>query len=225
MTTLNVSGTAERFVAPERAVAHIRINHSSLTKGEAYRDVVAIHNSLVARARGFQRDGSATWFDASAPSTYSHQEYYEKISGRKGEHGVRMRYAASSRISVKFQDFDQLGEWLAELADIELVSSSVEWKLTDVTRKAVQKEIRGEAVRNARELAEDYAQGDATLATEVDSLKIVSISDGSAPQHDYYPSPLRGAVMARSAGAAAPAAEMSPEDIQISASIFVVFEV
>ncbi len=223
MTTLNVSGTAERFIAPERGVAYIRLAQSSLTRGEAYRELVAVHNELVRRAGSFKQDGAATWFEASAPSTYSHQEYYEKANGRKGDRGLRMRYAASSRVSVKFQDFEKLGEWLAELADVEMAATSVEWKLTDATRKAVQKQIRGEAVRNARELAEDYAQGDPALAAAVDSLKIVSISDSSASPEGFYPSPLRSAV-AMKAGGAAPAAEMSPEDIRLSASISVVFE-
>ena len=221
MTKLNVSGTADRFIAPERAVAHIRLAQSSLTRGEAYRELVAIHNALVERAGRFKKDGTATWFDASAPSTYSHQEYYRPT--KNADQKTRMRYAASSRVSVKFQDFEKLGEWLAELADVEMASTSVEWKLTDATRKTVQKEIRGEAVRNARELAEDYAQGDPALASAVDNLKIKTISDSSAVPEPFYPSPLRSAVAM--AGSAAPAAEMSPEDIRLSASISVVFEV
>lgn len=221
MTTFNVSGTAERYVAPERAVVHIRISATSLSKGEAYRAVVAIHNWLADHAIDFNSTDAATWFDTSAPSTYSYQERWTP-DGEDAEPQSRMRYTASSRVSVKFKDFEKMGEWLAELADQEFVSTSVEWKLTDATKKRIQKEIRSEAVANARELAEDYARGDG-IDPSVSRLSLVSVSDNSTHAFESYGSPLRGA-SAMKVGSA-PVAAMSPEDIQLSANITALFEV
>lgn len=221
MTTFNVSGTAERYAAPERAIVHIRVGATSLEKGEAYRGVVNIHNGLVALADDFKSTAAATWFDASAPSTYSYQEHWVP-DGEDAEPQTRMRYAASSRVSVKFQDFEKMGEWLAELSEQELISVSVEWKLTDETRKQLQKEIRGEAVANARELAEDYARGDGVVIDAAHRMALLSVSDNDS--HYGGPSPLRGA-SAMKVGSAAPVAAMSPEEIRVSANITAVFEV
>lgn len=221
MTTFNVSGTAERYSAPERAIVHVRVNATSLVRGDAYRGVVAIHNELVAEAADFKSTDVATWFDASAPSTYSYQESWVP-DGEDAEPQTRMRYAASSRISVKFKDFEKMGEWLAELSEQELISVSVEWKLTDETRKRLQKEIRGEAVANARELAEDYARGDG-IDPSATRLELKSVSDNSYQHTDSYASPLRGA-SAMKVGSA-PVATVSPEDIQLSANITALFAI
>lgn len=220
MTTFNVSGTAERYSAPERAIVHIRVNATSLAKGEAYRGVVEIHNELVKQAAAFKNADAATWFDASAPSTYSYQERWVP-DGEDAEPQTRMRYAAASKVSVKFQDFEKMGEWLAELADLELVSTSVEWKLTDETKKRILKEIRSEAVANARELAEDYARGDG-IDPSVTKLELKGVSDNSSVHIESFGSPLRGA-SAMKVGSA-PVAAVSPEDIQLSANITAFFE-
>lgn len=219
MTTFNVSGTAERYSAPERAVVHIRISATSPTRGEAYRGVVEIHNVFVDQAAAFRDSDAATWFDASAPSTYSYQESYRPT--KNAELKVRMRYSASSRISVKFKDFEKMGEWLAELADLELVSTSVEWKLTDETKKRILKEIRSEAVANARELAEDYARGDGIDPSAI-RLELKSVSDNSSVHMESFASPLRGASAMKVGNA--PVAAMSPEDIQLTANITALFE-
>lgn len=220
MTTFNVSGTAERYSAPERAIVHVRVSATSLIKGEAYRGVVAIHNWLAEQATEFRTADAATWFDTSAPSTYSYQERWVP-DGEDAEPQSRMRYSSSSRVSVKFKDFEKMGEWLAELADQDFVSTSVEWKLTDETQKRIQKEIRSEAVANARELAEDYARGDG-IDPAVSRLSLVSVSDNSTHTFESYRSPLRGASAMRAGSA--PVAAVSPEDIQLSANITALFE-
>ena len=114
-----------------------------------------------------------------------------------------------------------MGEWLAELSEQELISVSVEWKLTDETRKRLQKEIRGEAVANARELAEDYARGDGVVIDAAHRMALLSVSDNDS--HYGGPSPLRGA-SAMKAGSAAPVAAMSPEEIRVSANITALFD-
>lgn len=220
MTTFNVSGTAERYSAPERAIVHVRVSATSLNKGDAYRGVVAIHNELVAEASDFRTADVSTWFDASAPSTYSYQERWVP-DGEDAEPQTRMRYAASSRVSVKFQNFEKMGEWLAELADRDFIATSVEWKLTDATQKSILKEIRSEAVANARELAEDYARGDG-IDPSATRLELKSVSDNSYQHTESYASPLRGA-SAMKVGSA-PVAAVSPEDIQLSANITALFE-
>ncbi len=219
MTKFNVSGTAERYSAPERAIVHVQVSATSLQRGAAYKGVVEIHNGLVDAADSFKNSGAATWFDASAPSTYSYQERWVP-DGKDAEPQTRMRYAASSRVSVKFRDFEQLGEWLASLADQDFVSTSVEWKLTDETEKRIQKAIRSEAVANARELAEDYARGDG-IDPAVSRLRLVSVSDNA--NHYGGPSPLRSA-SAMKVGSSAPVASISPEEIRLSADITAIFK-
>lgn len=210
-TKFTVTGTAEKHIRAERATIHLHISAKSPTsKTEAYAKVAEVHNRLEAAARGFRDAKAATWHRATAPLSYATKEYAD---GNRDE--VRTVFVTQSSVEVKFQDFQVLADWLAELADEPLVSSgSPVWALTERTRKDNESGVRTAAVKNARKLANDFAAGE-DIDPEWLTLAKVDARPGS---HQYL-----GAGATRSAAAGNQAMSITPNEVTISSTVTATF--
>lgn len=180
-TTFIVTASAEKHLRAERATIRLRISaRSENSKADAYDAVSAVHNRLEREAREFRRgdDAPATWHHASAPTS----AVYKEVDPKNDKRRVTV-FTASSSIAVKFRDFEKLADWLAALADEQLVTSGApEWTLTERTRKDNESAVRTQAVRNARQLATDYAAGD-----DIDGgLRLVTVDARVAAGQGYY---------------------------------------
>jgi len=209
--TFTVTGRAERALPPERSIVIVSIAIDGVDRTLVSRLAADIHNRLVSAATAYRRTNAATWHAASAPSTHTYlKHFYGDEAGREPE----QRFSAWSTITVKFQDFEVMADWLADLGAEESVNVHVSWALTVATRHAIEAEIRGKAVANARVLAEQYAAGDG-----LSGLQLVSVdATGGSRSFD-------GAIATRAAGSAQPVSVIIPNDITVSANVTAVFKV
>jgi uncharacterized protein YggE len=217
-STFTVTADAERHIRAERATIRARISaRSEHSKDEAYNAVQAVHSRLEAQARAFRQGGHAapaTWHHASAPSSYSIREEFK---GDDKEIQSRTVFITASVVTVKFQNFETMSDWLAELAGETLVASlTPEWTLTEKTRKDAESGVRTQAVKNARAYAADFAAGDDIDAS---ALRLVSVD---ASVKTGYPYAAAGATRGSAGGSAAFA--VTPNEVTVSASVTATFE-
>lgn len=216
-TEFIVSADAERHIRAERATVHVNISsRSEDSKSDAYNAVAAVHSRLEAQARAFRHgSGAATWHHTTAPSSYSFKEAWKNDGETEPRH--RTVFVTSSSIEVKFQDFEAMSDWLAELADEPLVSSGPPtWTLTEHTRKDAESKVRTQAVKNARQYAADFAAGD---DIEPSALRLVKV-DASVSSGPVYAA--AGAVRG-AAGSGNASFAITPKEVTVSASVTATF--
>lgn len=216
VTEFTVTADAERHIRAERATIVAHISSRSLnSKAEAHNAVAGVHNRLAAQARAFRGDGTATWHHATAPSSYSIKESWKPDKG--SEPRDRTVFVTASKVEVKFQDFEAMSDWLAELADESLVQTSQPlWALTEQTRKEAESRVRTLAVRNARLYANDYAAGE---DIEASALRLSKV-DASVSSRGGYP--MAGATRSSTAPGNA-TFSVTPNEVTVSASVTATF--
>lgn len=213
--TIAVTASAEKHIRAERATVRVRISAKSEDdKGQAYDAVARVHNRLEGQARAFRASKAATWHHASSPASF---RYKELVSSSGQAHEYTDFYATQSAVTVKFQDFDALADWLAELADEPLVDTGrVEWDITVDTREENESSVRTRAVKNARALATDYAAGE-DISPDALRLKSIDASTTSGPH--YAAAAARGAA----GGSGHAAIAIVPDEITIKAEVTAVY--
>jgi hypothetical protein len=113
---------------------------------------------------------------------------------------------AEAELTVEFCDLDDLSGWLAWSAGVTgLAVRHLAWDLTPERRRAAEREVRQQALREARTRAQDYAD-----ALDLGAVRIVSINDPEA-RHEARALALAGAVDG--------APRLAPEDVEVSASV------
>lgn len=215
-TEFTVTADAERHIRAERATVIAHISSRSLTsKSEAHNAVAEVHNRMAAQARAFRSSGAATWHHATAPSSYSIKESWKP--DKDSEPRDRTVFVTASKVEVKFQNFEAMSDWLAELADEPLVQTSQPlWALTEQTQKETESKVRTLAVRNARQYANDYAAGE---DIEPSALRLSKV-DASVSARGGYP--MAGATRG-SAGSSNTAFAVTPNEVTVSASVTATF--
>lgn len=162
MTTIKVQGIAEHEQPPERATAHLRVGLRGPKQSSVHDDVAAVLRELRASIERLHDPGRGpvTWFSVSGVSGWSYKE------------DKRTVYTEQIRIQVKFCDFTVLGAWLNEVLGWKGVSMfRIDWSVTEVRRKELEKGLRLQAVRVAREKAEQYASAVGLSITDVSSIR------------------------------------------------------
>lgn len=212
--TFTVSGSAQRHREPERGTVTVRISVTGPDRDLVTRTATDTHNRIEASARVYRDSDAATWHSASPVTTHTYLDYSSKKPV--------CRFAAGSVIKVKFQDFEELTEWLAILGSESDIQTGVSWDLTRATRLALEEKVRGEAVKEARRIAEQFAAGDG-----LSGVQLVSITGDSQEDRGYrsYGSSMLRGGLPGAASAPAPVAVVEPENITVSAKVIAVFKV
>lgn len=208
MTQIHATGTHESHHRAERATVLARVTIASTDRARSISDATVLHNWIAARAQQLRDSGDATWHSADAPST-SVRKSYQQGKGSK----VIIEHVTMSRIQIKLSNLELVGALVEELSNAG-ASTDVTWALTEVTKRAREREARKAAVGEAREVANDYADA---LGERV--ARVVSISDG--PQNFGY---VGGVARSAAASFSADSAEVSIAEITVSASVQGVFE-
>lgn len=202
---ISVRGTAQRRVAPELAVVHAQVRLDGPDRASVTR--------RVGQSADVVRDRLKTLEEGERIVRWSSERAYFWSSRPWNQDGQQLPpvHYGSVSFSATFDDFSELAGWIGELAVSEEVSvGDVSWQLTRETRDRVERETATEAVSAAIERARAYAG-----ALGFDDLMPLEIAD-----HDLLTD--GGHEMrAMMAGAArsAPAIELEPEDISISATV------
>lgn len=211
--TITVRGEHEARVAPEEAVAHLTVRAEGPERGPVVEQIAALAAPL--------REDLAARKDAGALVDWSSQRvsvWANRPWNNEGKQLALVHYA-SVEITATFSDFAVMSWWLTDVAERDGVQvDTVTWRLTPATSKAAESEVAAQAVGVAVDRATAYAAalGLANLTPlEIADVGLLSrSSDSPAPA----PKMMRAMAMSMDAGSA-PAVELQPEDIVVTAAV------
>jgi uncharacterized protein YggE len=211
LTTIAVAGDATTSVRPERGIVTVSIGYTAEDREVAVVAAAEAHAAVAGQAQQHIATRAATWYSAD-PVWASPYAEYVKDSDTKV-----VRHRAGSTVRVKFQDFAVLSEWLVELALNAGVTTSVHWALTETTRKETEQAVRNLAVQDAVERAAAYA----TFVGTADPVLVAIFEPDLRPNIGESLSMYgAGAV-----GGGIPSFELTPQDIDVTASVTADFTV
>ncbi|MBD8079335.1 SIMPL domain-containing protein [Cellulosimicrobium arenosum] len=221
MTLLTVQGRATQHHPAERGTLRLQVKLVGADRSAVLDQATGLHGRLVAQARSFAQDGSATWWGSESVVAWS---FVQWVKPHPDQEQVRVtRFRAGADLRVKFRDFGALSRWAADAATLHGVEiAGVDWALTQARRDAVVREVRTAATQDAVERARAYA-----TALGHDDVHAVALYEQGLRPHvgggdQAVTVGLRGAAAGSSAGSTG--FEMRPEDIEVAASVTADFE-
>ena len=208
--TISVSGSGEVTVEPDEAEVYINIITEATDAKSAQSENAdiseAVRNAL--KNKGVGSDDMETSSYHLYPKTS-----WDRESGESEIYGYRL----SHTLKVTTKDIDDTGS----LVDAAVGAGAngldrVSFQLSDDLRDEAYKDALEEASANAGEKANSIAK-----SLTVDLGEIISVSESGA---SYIPYPVARASFDEVAEAGAPTV-ISPQDIEVSASVSIVYEI
>ncbi len=212
--TITVRGEHETRVLPEEAVAHLSVRAEGPERGAVVERIAALAAPL--------RDDLTTRKDAGGVADWSSQRvsvWANRPWNNEGKQLALVHYA-SVEITATFTDFAALSWWISDVAERDGVQvDNVTWRLTPATAKSMEADVAAQAVKVAVDRATAYASaiGLASLTPlEIADLGLLTdASPGPAPA----PKMMRAMAMGAMDSGGAPAVELQPEDIVVTAAV------
>ena len=212
--TITVRGEHETRVLPEEAVAHLSVRAEGPERGAVVERIAALAAPL--------RDDLTTRKDAGGVTDWSSQRvsvWANRPWNNEGKQLALVHYA-SVEITATFTDFAALSWWISDVAERDGVQvDNVTWRLTPATAKSMEADVAAQAVQVAVDRATAYASaiGLASLTPlEIADLGLLTdASPGPAPA----PKMMRAMAMGAMDSGGAPAVELQPEDIVVTAAV------
>lgn len=215
---ITVGGRARRSLPPERATLHLRLGFETDDMSQsvdlATRLVNAVSRAIDALKQ--QEPSPTTWSAVLPISTRSFRPYSQQGTV------LPLRHSAWAEVRIKFADFAALAQFCHKWGRTDGVTlSDVEWTLTLAQEAAQKRLVLEAAVRDARERAQVMAN-----AAGAGELRFVHLAD---PGLLGVPTPLSEPILAaramlRTADSAEGGIDLSPEDIDLEASVHAKFE-
>ncbi|WP_423921887.1 SIMPL domain-containing protein [Frigoribacterium sp. 2-23] len=169
MVALVVEGSVTHRHRAERGIVHLTLGFDGDDREQVAADAIGLHNEVAEQATRHRRSGAATWWTAQNVTTGPVREWVDGGSGHAQE--ARVVFRSRSRVDVRFQDFDALASWIAELVDRDGVSiDGIDWSLGHERRDEVEREARIAAVTDAVARAGDYATALGLAAPRLETL-------------------------------------------------------
>ena len=212
---ITVRGEHETRLAPERAVAHLTIRAEGPERGAVVERMAAFSEPVRDDLASRKAAGTVVEWTSQRVSVWS-----ERPWNPEGRRLAPVHYG-SVDFSVTFTDFAALSWWAGDVVEREGVQLGwIEWLLTPATRAATERVVAAGAVSVAVARATAYA-GAIGLST-VTPLEIADL--GLLTRNDAPPAPqAERMLMAKASFAAdaggAPAVQLQPEDIVITAAV------
>ena len=214
MVTITVAGTAHRFVPAERGTVHLRATAEARRSADVVPVVADLHARLSAEAERHVSAGAATRWSADQLYVSTVQRYL-----RDSDVSETFQVAAAG-VAVRFSDFSALSTWVTEVGTVDgVVVDGVEWELTEDSRREVEREVRAEAVRDAQERADAYADELGYATATATALFEPGLRPHTQPGFDGG-GPRYARLAAADAGGGA-VVSMRPEQIEITATVTV----
>lgn len=211
---ITVRGSHHAKAAPERANVRARVVRDGPDPEQVIGDAATIAERVrdaVTRLHDPEAGPVVTW-SSDRMQTWSSRPW--------NQDGVQLPLVHHAQLGydVEFSDFTVLGRWLSDIAVLDgVVVDGVEWALTDDHRDALLREVRAEAVADARAKAEVYAEalglGRVTVLAVADAGML---GDGIHPVSGGDGTP-RGRAYAMAASA--PEVEFEPRPIRVTADV------
>ncbi|KAJ5126775.1 hypothetical protein N7448_007554 [Penicillium atrosanguineum] len=229
---INVSGESIISRHPERAVLHLAVTSDGPEQETVSKDVTTTSNELHQLFKGLSPKNDNGYSNVDAPVTTFSSTLLRTWSivptDEKNKPLDRVHHATSS-FEVIFRDFGKLSEVAGKLvAHPKVEIDSIDWRLTDATKKALGSESRKLAIRDAIHKATDYAE---VIGQEVVA---VEITDGGSASHvrARYMAAAPAPARARGLFGASPqmedeadtALDLNPQQIEFTGVVDVKFE-
>jgi uncharacterized protein YggE len=208
---ISVRGTHSVTLPPQQATVYASVSADGPAPGPVMQLVAATlaEVSATLQTRHDPAVGTVMRYAVEQIRTGAHRPYNQ--DGRQ----LPLVHTASATVTATFTDFDDLAAWIEHTAGLDGVGvNHIEWALTDDRRIAVERETRRQAVWDARQRAQDFAD-----ALDLDPVLVRSISDpgvGGPPQPK---------VMMARAMAGEPEIALRPEDVEVTAQVEATFTV
>lgn len=152
MVEITVRGEAVERASAERASVTVQSRWSAASAQAAMLQVAEAHDRLVADAKEHQAAGAAEAWHADRVWISHSQEWVGEGEPR------RSVYTASASVTVRFNDFGELGAWIGRVGmDDRHEVGGIQWSLSDETERARARAARTGAIADAVERAADYA--------------------------------------------------------------------
>ncbi len=208
--TIRVSGSSQLKAVPDEATVMLRVETNGTTAKEAQDKNSVI---MTAMQKALRKAGVA---DADMETTNYNiypNTYWEYERQRQIEAG----YKASHTLKLKTKDLDRIGEFIQLGVDAGATNvDSVSFILSKNAERDAKDAALRDAVQEARQKAEALADG---LNVRLGKVSSVSINEYNVIP--YY----RGAEAMMAKADMAPAPPLAPQEVDVSASVMVVFEI
>jgi len=212
--TITVRGEHETRVLPEEAVAHLSVRAEGPERGAVVERIAALAAPVREELTTRKDAGGVTDWSSQRVSVWANRPW-----NNEGKQLALVHYA-SVEITATFTDFAALSWWISDVAERDGVQvDNVTWRLTPATAKSMEADVAAQAVQVAVDRATAYASaiGLASLTPlEIADLGLLTdASPGPAPA----PKMMRAVAMGAMDSGGAPAVELQPEDIVVTAAV------
>jgi uncharacterized protein len=217
---IKVRGSHTVEVPPERGVVSAEVRFDGASPEPVMERLQRGLHGVRAELERLEQEGAIERFFVQRVRTSAERPWH-----RDGKR-LPLVHRASVGLAVEFIDFTALATWVGRTAGDEgLRVHHVSWQLTKDSRLKVERDVRQEAVRQAKVRAQDYAD-----ALDLGPVAVRSINDVGVSREETYAL----AAMARQAvpeaefadaAAAAPDLAFDPEDISVFAEVEAAFTV
>lgn len=209
---ITVAGSFTAYQRPERAVVRATLALEGDTADRVHARAAQSQQALTALVTPLHDpdQGPVTWWSSDQVRTWAQRPW--------NQDGVQLPLVHHARVAyqVKFRDFAELGRFLSAAGGVAgFVVDGIEWALTVKRQDELVARVRAEAVREAREKAQAYAD-----AAGLGPVRLVAVADAGMLGDGLHPTGPAPAGIARMA-AVGGGAELSfaPQDVAVSADV------
>ncbi|KAJ5111568.1 hypothetical protein N7532_002103 [Penicillium argentinense] len=166
---------------PERGVLHFNIRSDGPHREAVSKEVIETASEITRVFRELSPKSETGATLANAPITsFSSTALQTWASKERMPNSDEWQRIHSARLSIgaNFQDFNKLNEVVSNLVIYpNVMIESLDWVLTEATQKSLSSEARKDAMRDAIQKANDYAE---VIGRQVVAIKITDHGDGAS---------------------------------------------
>jgi uncharacterized protein len=211
--TLTVSGNAQLTVSPDKAEVYISVVSDNKTAKLAQENNRAVADEVMSALKALGLNASDVETETYALSKL---EDYDSEKGRYVERGYRL----TNTIKATTRQIDKVGDIID--ASVGAGANGVDQISFGLTKDA-EKKVRDDAMVKATEAAREKAQMLAK-SSGAEIVKVITVNEQNfyyAPYEYNY----KGAVMMDSAAGGAPPTAISPQKVEVTSSVNLVYEI
>lgn len=208
---ISVAGQSSITLPAECVIVSVTLGFTGDDRAVVMRDTAALADAVRAKLDAVVADEGGSDARLTGLRTWTKIRYDDKGRPQSPQH------VAEVRGSVRVKDLSRVAGFLGDLSSTDGVQiGSLDWRLYDETLASRKPEVLAGAYANAVERAEWIAK-----AAGKRVLEVTSIEDGGAVS---YAQPRMRMAAAMAYDESAPAFDLDPEDVEVSASLNVRFE-
>lgn len=213
---IKVRGSHSVEVTPERGVVSAEVRFDGASPEPVMERLQRGLQSVRTELERLEQEGTVERFMIQRVRTSAERPWHK--DGKR----LPLVHHASVGLAVEFIDFTVLATWVGRTAgDDGLQVHDVSWRLTKDSRLKVERDVRQEAVRQAKVRAQDYAD-----ALDLGPVAVRSINDvGVSREVAYASAAMEMAAAPADARGSAPDLAFDPDDISVYAEVEAAFTV